>query len=163
VQANYGRRARFRVNGVPVGERIPESEIPIPKRPEAAELPPGSGSIIGIVATDAPLSAVQCQRLAQRAALGVARAGGAGENTSGDLFLAFATANRVALRGPRAAEFRSVRVVGDGSINELFYAVIDATEEAILNALLAAETMVGRDGITAHALTGDRLQRALAG
>jgi D-aminopeptidase len=163
VQANHGRRARLRVNGIPVGERIPESEIPIPRRPEAPVVPEGSGSIIGIVATDAPLSAIQCQRLAQRAALGVARAGGAGEHTSGDLFLAFSTANRVPLRGPRLAELVAVRQLGDGAINDLFYAVIDATEEAILNALLAAETMVGRDGITAYALTADRLHQALAG
>jgi D-aminopeptidase len=163
VQANHGRRARLRVNGIPVGERIPESEIPIPRRPEAPAIPEGSGSIIGIVATNAPLSAIQCQRLAQRAALGVARTGGAGEHTSGDLFLAVATANRVPLRGPRLAEPVALRQLGDGAMNDLFYAVIDATEEAILNALLGAETMVGRDGITAHALTADRLHQALAG
>ncbi len=160
VQANHGRRSRLRVNGIPVGERIPESEVPIPNRPEVQ---PGSGSIIGIVATDAPLSGIQCQRLAQRAALGVARSGGAGEHTSGDLFLAFATANRVPLRGARATARGTVQTLGDGAINDLFHAVIDATEEAILNALLAAETMVGRDGITAHALTGNRLTQAMAG
>ena len=166
VQANHGRRSRFRVNGVPVGERIPESELAAPRRPAngAQPLPPpGSGSIIGIVATDAPLSAVQCQRLAQRAAFGVARTGGAGEHTSGDLFLAFATANRVALRGDGAASRAVVDTLGDGAISDLFYAVIDATEEAILNALLAAETMVGRDGITAHALRPERLQVAMGG
>jgi D-aminopeptidase len=168
VQANHGRRSRLRVNGVPVGERIPESEVPVPKRPvtrlagAGQDVPPGSGSIIGIAATNAPLSAVQCQRLAQRAALGVARMGGAGENTSGDLFLAFATPNRVPLRGDRAAAVASVSTLGDSAVNDLFYAVIDATEEAILNALLAAETMVGRDGITAHALESGRLLRALA-
>jgi D-aminopeptidase len=160
VQANHGRRTRLRVNGAPVGERIPESDVPIPRRPDVAE---GSGSIIGIVATDAPLSAIQCQRLAQRAALGVARTGVAGEHSSGDLFLAFATANRVPLRGPRFSEDVTVRQVGDGHMNDLFYAVIDATEEAILNALLAAETMVGRDGITAHALPVDRLHQVLDG
>jgi D-aminopeptidase len=160
VQANHGRRARLRVNGIPVGERIPETEIPIPRRPE---VPEGSGSIIGIVATDAPLSAMQCQRLAQRAALGVARTGGAGEHTSGDLFLAFATANRVPLRGSRLTQQMALQQVGDGAMTDLFYAVIDATEEAILNALLSAETMVGRDGITAHALTGERLHQAISG
>ncbi len=115
------------------------------------------------MATDAPLSAVQCQRLAQRAALGVARSGGAGEHTSGDLFLAFATANRVPLRGGRAGQRAVVETLGDGSINDFFYGVIDATEEAILNALLAAETMVGRDGITAFALHPERLRQALRG
>jgi D-aminopeptidase len=171
VQANHGRRSRLRVKGIPIGERIPESEIPVPKRPDAASstptptppIQPGSGSIIGIVATDAPLSAVQCQRLAQRAALGVARSGGAGENTSGDLFLAFATANRVPLRGDGAGALSSVQTLGDGAINDIFYAVIDATEEAILNALLAAETMVGRDGITAVGLSGERLLAAMRG
>jgi D-aminopeptidase len=169
VQANHGRRSRLRVNGVPVGERIPDTEVPVPRRPDASagavsELPPpGTGSIIGIVATDAPLSATQCDRLAQRAALGVARMGGAGEHTSGDLFLAFATANRVPLRGPLAGTLSSVQALGNGHINELFYAVIDATEEAILNALLAAETMVGRDGITAHRLAPERLMQALGG
>ena len=171
VQANHGRRPRLRVNGVPVGKRIPESDVPVPQyqtassgaaRPTLPPLPPPvTGSIIGIVATDAPLSAVQCQRLAQRAALGGARMGGAGEHTSGDLFLAFATPNRVPLRGDRAATRGTVGTLGDGAINELFYAAIDATEEAILNALLAAETMVGRDGITAYGLDPDRLERAL--
>ena len=169
VQANHGRRSRLRVNGIPVGERIPESEVPVPKRPDASTIavaeapPPGTGSIIGIVATDAPLSATQCDRLAQRAALGVARMGGAGEHTSGDLFLAFATANRVPLRGPSAGTLSSVRTFGDDAINGLFYAVIDATEEAILNALLTAGTMVGRDGITAFRLPPERLKSALAG
>ena len=165
VQANHGRRSRLRVNGQPVGERIPESMVPVPKRPGPLAvdhaMPPGSGSIIGIVATNAPLSAIQCQRLAQRAALGVARSGGAGEHTSGDLFLAFATPNRVALRGDPAAGRGTVETLGDGSINDLFFAVIDATEEAILNALLAAETMVGRDGITAHGIGAERLVGAL--
>ena len=87
--------------------------------------------------------------------------GGGGEHTSGDLFLAFATPNRVPLRGDRAATRGTVGTLGDGAINELFYAAIDATEEAILNALLAAETMVGRDGITAYGLDPDRLERAL--
>ncbi len=170
VQANHGRRPRLRVNGVPVGERIPDSEVPIPRYPGApgsspapALPPPGSGSIIGIAATDAPLSAPQCRRLAQRMALGVARMGGAGENSSGDLFLAFATANRVPLRDEAAARRGSARTLGDGAINDLFYAVIDATEEAILNALLAAGTMVGRDGVTAHGLEGARLKEALEG
>jgi D-aminopeptidase len=174
VQANHGRRDRLRVNGIPVGERIPESQVPVPRRPTAAgapaadprplpDMPPGSGSIIGIVATDAPLSAVQCRRVAQRAALGVARSGGAGEHTSGDLFLAFATPNRLPIRGERLGERGTVTVIGDGAINDLFYAVIDATEEAILNALLAAGTMTGRDGITAHAIGAERLLAALRG
>jgi D-aminopeptidase len=89
VQANHGRRERFLVNGVPVGLEVGEDVVPGTDSP----MPPGSGSIIGIVATDAPLLPLQCRRLAQRASFGVARTGGVGENSSGDLFLAFATGN----------------------------------------------------------------------
>lgn len=157
VQANHGRRERLSIDGVPVGREIPTTDVPSAwDGPRTA----GSGSIIGIVATDAPLLPHQCQRLAQRAALGVGRVGGAGENSSGDMFLAFATGN-----GPMPAEdsaegqpfSNDVRTLLDGHITPLFWAVIEATEEAIVNALLAAETMVGRDGHTAHALPVDRL------
>ncbi len=102
----------------------------------------------------------QCERLAQRAALGVARAGGGGEHSSGDIFLAFSTANRGKLasykieRDPAPIE---VLMASDGVISDLFWAAIESTEEAILNALVAADTMVGRDGVTAHALDHDRL------
>jgi D-aminopeptidase len=116
---------------------------------------PGAGSIIVVLATDAPLLPHQCERLAQRAGLGVARVGGGGENSSGDLFIAFATGNRGRLstyKLPTSAAALDVRMVPDSSITALFWAAIEATEEAILNALVAAETMVGRDGITAHAL-----------
>ena len=151
VQANHGRRARFRVNGVPVGERIGE-RIPTPNYDE------GSGSIIGIVATDAPLLPHQCDRLAQRAGLGVARMGGLGENSSGDLFLAFATGNRALERGD---EDTSLSMRANERLTPLFEAVVDATEEAILNALLAAETMTGRAGHTACALDHELLLEAL--
>ena len=91
VQANYGARERLQVNGVPVGDSIPRSEVPSPyDKPEASE----AGSIIVVVATDAPLLPTQCGRLAQRAGLGIARMGGVGANSSGDLFLSFSTANR---------------------------------------------------------------------
>lgn len=150
VQANYGRRMRFRVGGLPVGEAIGD-RIPLPAAGAA-----GAGSIIGIVGTDAPLLPNQCQRLAQRAALGVATTGGAGEHTSGDLFLAFATGNRglAALEKPGAVE---LRMLSYAHATPLFDAVIEATEEAILNALLAAETMTGRDGNTVYALDPDVL------
>jgi D-aminopeptidase len=151
VQANHGRRARFRVNGVPVGERIGE-RIPTPNYAEA------SSSIIGIVATDAPLLPHQCDRLAQRAGLGVARMGGLGENSSGDLFLAFASGNRGL---GETSDLVELRMLPNDRIDGLFAAVVDATEEAILNALLAAETMTGRGGVTAHALDGRLLLEAL--
>ena len=152
MQANHGRRDRFRVNGVPVGQLIGD-RIPTPARDAD-----GSGSIIGIVATDAPLLPHQCNRLAQRAGLGVARMGGVGEHSSGDLFLAFATGNRI-----RDTETRDAQLTmrSDLRLTPLYDAVIDATEEAILNALLAAETMTGRAGNTAYALQDDLLLEAL--
>ncbi|HEX6679914.1 MAG TPA: P1 family peptidase [Gaiellaceae bacterium] len=154
VQANYGRRSRFRVDGFPVGEAIGER---IPVREDRG----GGGSIIGIVGTDAPLLPHQCERLAQRAALGVARVGGAGEHSSGDLFLAYATGNRglAALEQPGEVD---LRMQSYAHANELFYAVIDATEEAILNALLSAETMTGRDGNTVYALDPEVLVETVA-
>jgi len=151
VQANYGRRSRFRVDGVPVGELIGE-RIPEPTRGDE------SGSIIGIVATDAPLLPHQCDRLAQRAGLGVGRMGGTGAHTSGDLFLAFATGNH----GLDSEGEIPLKMLSDGRISPFYDAVIEATEEAILNALLAAETMTGRDGNTVHALDAELLLEALS-
>jgi len=163
VQANYGRRGLLRIDGVPVGEEIPVDEVPSPilrVRRGIAELPPGSGSIIGIVATDAPLLPHQCARLAHRATLGLARMGGFGATTSGDLFLAFATGNR----GMPASETRpdgngvlNLRGLVDPALDPLFEATVEATEEAIVNALVAAESMTGRDGHTAHRLPHDRV------
>lgn len=150
VQANYGRRERFRVNGVPVGESIGE-RIPNPKEGEA-------GSIIGVVATDAPLLPHQCDRLAQRVGLGVGRMGGTGAISSGDLFFAFATANRGL--ATEQGEL-PLRMLGEGEISPLYDAVIDATEESILNAMLAAETMTGWRGNTVYALDGELLKETL--
>jgi len=154
VQANHGRRERFAVEGVPVGREITQAEVPGPDRGSA-----DAGSIIGIVATDAPLLPHQCRRLAQRSSLGVARGGGGGENSSGDIFLAFATGNRglPAEAGGDAPRTFGLQMLNDDHISELFWAAIEATEEAILNSLVAAETMTGRDGITFHALPHDRL------
>ena len=169
VQANYGKREWLRVDGVPVGAEIGRDEVPSPyDQAEAlgrASMPPaGSGSIIVVLATDAPLLPHQCERLAQRAGLGIARAGGTGGHTSGDLFIAFATGNRLAqeMKGtPRAITY-DVRAVGDGVIDALFDGAIESTEEAIVNALVAARTTVGRDGVTAHALPHDRLLEVMA-
>ena len=151
VQANYGRRERFRVNGVPVGELIGDK---VPKARQGDE----AGSIIGVVATDAPLLPHQCDRLAQRVGLGVGRMGGTGAISSGDLFLSFATGNRGL--GTEKGEL-PLRMLGEGEISPLYDAVIDATEEAILNAMLAAETMTGWRGNTVYALDGELLQEAL--
>jgi D-aminopeptidase len=160
VQANYGRRERLTVDGVPVGREIPATETPDPWDDEVPTPPTGAGSIIVILATDAPLLPHQCERLAQRAGLGVARVGGGGEHSSGDLFLAFSTGNAGRLHSYKmetdAAPF-DVTTVPDGAMSDLFWGAIEAVEEAILNALVAAQTMTGRDGATAHRLDHDRL------
>jgi D-aminopeptidase len=165
VQANYGRRGLLRIDGVPVGEEISFDEVPSPWEEErrglaALNRPPGAGSIIGIIATDAPILPHQCERLARRAHLGLARVGGVGSPTSGDLFVAFATGNRG--MPPTEAEpagdgTLAIRGFMDRSLGYLFEATVEATEEAIVNALVAAETMTGRDGFTAHRLPHDRL------
>ncbi|HEX4929404.1 MAG TPA: P1 family peptidase, partial [Gaiellaceae bacterium] len=155
VQANHGRRLRLRVNGVPVGERIGADRVPLPEH----DWDGGTGSIIVLIATDAPLLPGQCNHLARRAAFGIARTGGMGENSSGDFALCFATGNG----GLEAdeAELR-VRMLNDRRLDPLYEATIDAVEESILNALLAAETMTGRDGNTVHALPHELLLEALA-
>jgi D-aminopeptidase len=153
VQANHGRRERFTVDGVPVGREVGADVVPLPRVPPSWE--PGAGSIIAVVATDAPLLPVQCRRLAQRASFGVARTGGVGGNSSGDLFLAFATGNRgipASHLGDEPPLTTQVRTLANSYITELFEAVVEATEEAIVNAVVAAETMTGIDGATAHAL-----------
>jgi len=162
VQANHGRRSRLTVDGVPVGRAISLEEVPSPwDQEQALHAPPRSGSIIVVLATDAPLLPHQCTRLAQRAGLGVARVGGGGEHSSGDIFLAFSSANRGVLVGDEARTDTTpfqVDVLPDTAITDLFWCAIEATEEAILNALVAAETMTGRDGITAQALDHERLK-----
>ncbi len=174
VQANYGDRALLRIDGVPVGEAIPTSELSSPwdeaerlagmaGRSGAPE--PGSGSIIVVLATDAPLLPHQCERLAQRAGLGIARMGGIASNGSGDIFIAFATGNR-GLPGVEADRARppvvDVRMLDDARITPLFQAAVEAVEEAVVNAMLVAGTMTGADGITAHGLDGDRVVEIMA-
>jgi D-aminopeptidase len=150
VQANHGRRSRLAIDGVPVGRELAPDRNPVPR---AASLE-GAGSIIVVVATDAPLLPHQCERVAQRAALGVARCGGAGENSSGDLMLCFATGNR----GLGATEGRvAVELLPNDVLDPLFWATIESTEEAIVNALLAAETTSGRHGRVVHRLDPELL------
>jgi len=160
VQANHGDRERLMVDGVHVGEEIPVDELSSAWDHEERIGRAAEGSIIAIVATDAPLLPHQLDRMAHRVGLGIARVGGAGSDSSGDIFLAFSTASAGQLRkekaGGRAAPV-AVQMVPNAEITPLFWGVIEATEEAILNALVAADTMVGRDGITAHALPHDRL------
>ena len=160
VKANYGDRERLMVDGVHVGEQIPTSELPSGWDQEEEVGRSSEGSIIVVIATDAPLLPHQLERLGQRAGLGVARVGGGGGTSSGDIFFAFSTANAGRMKSYKTAnpeEPLAVDMVPDASITPLFWGAIEATEESILNALVAADTMVGRDGITAHALPHDRL------
>jgi D-aminopeptidase len=160
LQANQGQRTQLRVRGVPVGMKITTEEIPDPYASFWSTLT-GSSSIIVVIATDAPLLPHQCRRLAQRATLGVARLGGLGENTSGDIFLAFSTANEGLYQGKEDGKPMQVRMLPDNYLNPLFEAVADATEEAILNALCMATSITGIDGHTAHALPLDRLVQVM--
>jgi L-aminopeptidase/D-esterase-like protein len=111
-----------------------------------------------VVATDAPLLPMQLERLARRAALGIGRVGGAGENTSGDILLAFSTANPGVARSEKPVH---LTMLPNDRMDPLFWATVDATEEAIVNAMIAAETMKGAGGNTVHALPHDRLREIL--
>ena len=163
VQANHGLRSRLTVNGAPIGAAIGADAVPTPQTPGLPGDTHGGGSIIVVVATDAPLLPHQCQRLAQRATLGIARTGGAGEHSSGDLILAFATGNTVVASdyGSSPSDVQHIEMLSEGAIDPLFHATVEATEEAIVNAMVAARTMTGRDGITAYALPHHLLVEAL--
>jgi D-aminopeptidase len=173
VQCNYGVRRELRVAGVPVGEEITDLLPCIASRDSTlmrgvvrcADASAGSGnddagagSIIIIVATDAPLLPHQLKRVVTRAALGVGRMGGKGENSSGDIFVAFSTANARVSSDTGTAR---VEVLPNARMNPLFSATVQATEEAIINAMLAAETMTGANDFRIHALPRDRLLAAL--
>ncbi len=179
VQCNYGARRELRVAGVPVGEEI-QDLLPCVASADSSIQPgvrrcdsgtsanavarevdgtTGQGSIIIVVATDAPLLPHQLKRLATRAALGVGRTGGRGENSSGDIFIAFSTANA---RTGADTGIARVAMLPNARINPLFAATVQATEQAILNALLAADTMTGADDLRVYALPRARLMSALA-
>jgi D-aminopeptidase len=150
VQANYGGREGLTIAGVPVGREITDL---MPKRVAA-----DTGSIIVVVATDAPLLPHQLKRVVKRAALGIAKNGGIGGNSSGDIFIAFSTANAGA--GKEAA-MANLKMLPNDRINPIFLATVQATEEAIINAMIAAETMTGVDGNTVYALPHDRLKEVM--
>ncbi len=174
VQCNFGRRPDLRVAGVPVGQEIQDllpciastdpAVRPQTPRCAAAKSPGGGesademGSIIVVVATDAPLLPHQLKRIATRVALGVGRSGGMGGNSSGDIFVAFSTANA---KSGSADTVSNVAMLPNGRMDALFAATVQATEEAILNAMLAADTMTGADGAKVEALPQDRLLAAL--
>jgi len=148
VQCNYGRKSDLIVAGAPVGREI----VGRGARDE------DSGSIIIVIATDAPLIPAQLKRLARRAALGLARDGSIGGNGSGDIFIAFSTANPGAAKPTGIA---SISMLPNDRMNPLFAATIQSVEEAVVNAMVAADTMTGVDGYTAKALPQDELVRIL--
>jgi L-aminopeptidase/D-esterase-like protein len=155
VQCNCGRRAQLRIGGAPVGQEIPGNE------PYAANFRHSGedvGSIIIVVATDAPLLPHQMKRLARRASMGLARTGSSSGNGSGDIFIAFSTANADA---GRTKGLVNVTMVPNDEMNPLFEATVQATEEAIVNAMVGAETMTGFEGHTVIALPHDRLREVL--
>jgi len=152
VQCNYGSRGRLAIAGAPVGQEIPDL---LPTRDTIST---ERGSIIIVIATDAPLLPHQLKRIAKRASLGVGRLGGTGANPSGDIFVAFSTANPGAAK-PDANV--SVTLMPNERISPLFEATIQATEEAIVNAMVAAQTMTGINGMRVYALPHDRLRAAL--
>lgn len=147
VQANFGRRPTFTAAGVPVGKEIPDL------MPEEGRT--GEGSIIAVVATDAPLIPIQLQRIARRVALGIARTGSIATSGSGDIFLAFSTGN------PISPIDNQLQLTMTRDITPLFNATVEATEEAVLNAVVAGETMTGINGNTVHGLPHDRLIKVL--
>jgi len=164
VQANYGSRSTLRVDGLPVGRVLTKERVPSPFDEEETGQLPGTGSIIVILATDAPLLPIQCDRLVQRATVGLARMGGGLDDGSGDIFLAFATGNRglpSAVLKREVPQTVPVRMLPNERMTPLFHAAAEATEAAILNALLSAETVTGRDGVTAHGLEPDVLLAAI--
>jgi L-aminopeptidase/D-esterase-like protein len=150
VQANFGRRPELRIAGIPVGRHLAET----------VEARPNDGSIIAVIATDAPLLPHQLKRLARRVSLGIARTGAVAHNGSGDIFLALSTANRAGLEGGgpvHAAEF-----LANPALDPLFTAVVEASEEAVIDALVANETMTGLDDTTIQALPHEAVRALLA-
>jgi D-aminopeptidase len=156
VQANFGRRHELALAGIPLGGDLAADN------PMAGQFgaPPGSGSVIAVVATDAPLLPHQCQAFARRVTSGLARTGTSGSHFSGDLFLAFSTANPGAF-DPDARTLRRLDFIGWEHLDRFFEAVVQATEEAVVNALVANEDMTGRDGHRTPALPRDKVTELL--
>jgi D-aminopeptidase len=148
VQCNYGQRDQLRVAGVPVGREIPDPKV----------WDDDVGSIIVVVATDAPLIPTQLKRVARRVTLGLGRDGSYSGNGSGDIFIAFSTANRGAISSEGV---QTISMLPNDKINAVFLATVQATEEAVINAMVAAETMTGAGGHTVMALPHDRLREVL--
>jgi D-aminopeptidase len=170
AQCNFGLRRQLRIAGVPVGEQISGSEpcydtdaslsaaLSPMRCPGRRNVSREHGSIIVVMATNAPLLPHQLRRLARRAALGIGRMGGISGAGSGDLFLAFSTAR---INRPNSSGVASVGMLQDDRIDPVYEAAVQATEEAIINALLAAETMTGADDLRVPALPHDQLRQIL--
>ena len=148
VQCNYGQRDQLRIAGVPVGKEIPEHLV----------YNDDVGSIIVVVATDAPLIPTQLKRVARRVALGLGRDGSFSGDGSGDIFIAFSTAN-LGAAGTKGT--RDIKMMPNEQLNPVFLATVQATEEAVINAMVAAETMTGANNLTVYALPHDRLREVL--
>lgn len=174
VQANYGKKTDFRISGVPVG-RIFEKEATAEQQAKEQDIKNAKdrkdGSIIVILATDAPLHPLQLQRLAKRATVGLARVGGQGHNPSGDVFLAFSTANEIPVQtvganhrtvDPWKPSPLNIDVLDDTTINAMFNATAEAVEESILNALCMAETITGFQGRTIEALNLEKVKEIMS-
>jgi D-aminopeptidase len=150
VQSNFGKRHLLKVAGVPVGLHLPIVDFS----------PPEFGSIIGVVATDAPMAPHQLRRIARRAAYGISATGGIASNESGDLFLAFSTANEAAVAQHEGLV--NTAFLGEAAMSRFYEATIQAVEEAIMNSMFAAETMTGVDGFTVRAIPIEEVQQILA-
>nr|HPH21959.1 P1 family peptidase [Haliscomenobacter sp.] len=158
VQANFGAKRNLTIAGVPIGKELKDTLNNEFKLPPQHYRKPGDGSIIVVVATDAPLLPHQLKRIAARVPLGIGIVGGRGENGSGDIFLAFSTANPGAFQREK---FTKVVELPNDEINPLFDATVQAVEEAIINAMVAAETMEGINGNKAYALPHKKVMELL--
>src|SRR5678815_3651611 len=156
VQSNFGRKRNLTIAGVPVGKELIDTLNNEFKAPPSYQS--GDGSIIVVVVTDAPLLPHQLKRVVQRVSLGIGQVGGRGENSSGDIFIAFSTANPEISKTSGLAQ---LAMLPNEAINPLFRATVNATEEAIVNAMIAAETMKGVNCNTAYAIPHDRLREVL--
>lgn len=158
VQSNFGAKRNFTVSGVPVGRELKDTLNYVYKAPPKSRRKEGDGSIIVIVATDAPFLPHQLKRITQRVPLGIGIVGGRGSNGSGDIFLAFSTANENAFNRD---ETTTIKTLSNDTITPFFDATVQAVEEAIINAMIAAETMEGINGNKAYALPHELLIETL--
>lgn len=160
LQANNGRRSDLRIAGVPVGENIADLAPETKVTPAATSERPAKNSLLIVIATDAPLQPHQLDRLARRAALGVGRNGGTAGDISGEFALAFSTTNTSPLSGVSQSKAQ-INDLDSDTMSGLFSAAVQAVEEAIINQLVASETMQGADDVIVHGLPHDRLERLM--